>query len=196
MENVISVLYSFTQKINGESTPRELELTRKRIQKGLELLELMVEKNTVVAGSKMEECKHIFSPTRQEVLAEVELMFTHEDGEVDGGIVGEGHHNPLEFATVSEELANALVGTKRELVWWVNIDEDRSRIETCFSLLPSRRLPSPQDFKVYLSSSNKNDVRIVCDGQDIMRDCETTEFVDRFVKMCKRSQKGRFLVLE
>lgn len=190
MEKIISVLHSFTQKINGESTAQELELTKRRIQKGLELLELMLEKDAEIVGSKKEECKYIFSPTRQEVLTEVKLMFTHEDGEVDGGIVGEGQHNPLEFATVPEELAEALIDTAKELVWWVNISDDRSRIETCFSLLPSGRLPVKEDFDVYIASSGKGDIRIVCGARGQRRnERNMAEFVNEFVSLCENSQE-------
>ncbi|AMQ10701.1 hypothetical protein [Brazilian marseillevirus] len=179
MENIISALHRFTNSISAKSSPLELELTKKRIQKTLELLELMIEKDIETTP-----------PTLDEQLAEVNnLLGADEFGEVDGGIVGMGHYNPLEFPTVDKVLSAELekLAVVRNLVWWVDINEDRSRIATCFSLLPEERLPKKGDFEVYISSSDEG-VEIFIGTERAKLDCDMESFVKSFIFLWKANE--------
>ncbi|AHC54781.1 hypothetical protein D1R32_gp064 [Tunisvirus fontaine2] len=178
MENIISVLHSFTQNINAEASSSELELTRRRIQKGLELLELMLEKDSAdIIGSKKEECDYVFAPTFQEILNEVNLLLADELGNVAGGIVGFTDENPLDFPTVLPILREQLemLDGERAIVWWINEDDS-----TCFSLLPRHRLPKKEDFDVYISSTNENIELVRCDEREWVS-CDICAFIKSFV---------------
>lgn len=186
MEKIISVLHSFTQKINGESTAQELELTKRRIQKGLELLELMVERESAdIIGSKNEECNYVFAPTFQEISSEVNLLLADELGNIKGGIVGLSDRDPLNFPTVSPILREQLehLNVERAIVWWINEDDS-----TCFSLLPEHRLPKKEDFDVYISSTNKNIELVRCGERECVgRDIRA--FIKSFVFLWKENSQ-------